>query len=820
MPLDAEFSDCYVVRRLSDATTVAVPFQACLNGAMRRLDKWTDLAIGSLHKRRPRNNLRAPHIERPMDDLSPQAAAAIARTGIEEYLEEAHGSGRLDEQLFNDARRQTFPNLLAWLTDEAIDRVSPRLKEGVCRAIEQAKWEDIVNAYRQSVRFGTGGIRGMMAFDRESILRLKTEGIGAPILKGPNTINDLVLMLTSTGVARFGRSQNPPFQKVVIGYDSRVRGQDFAALVAKVFLAFDYTVYFFDAPCPYPEVTFAIPCDAVKADVGILISASHNDYRYNGYKLSCANGSQFDARQRDEMYRQFIAVARPADIRLCEFRDAGKDRLWFLGGREPLEGVDYAGREGNLIDMHRLHLGHVKRFLMTPDLPRQQASSPDPLRIGFCAFHGAGRVAVPRLLREVGFTTIKPITLNGLNDLDGMFPSFCSDPGREQQPDPGDPRAADVAAKAFIEQYGSLDEMDVLIGTDPDADRCGIVVKVDPARRELYGGKEYALLPADDAWALLLWYRLQREIETHGHVVDADRKFIVLSTTTSDAIVRVATKFGLGVIKTWVGFACLAAAVRDVWEGKWRDLAGLDEGRPGGDGRQLLCHPFVCSSSGLTDRRSINVAAMEQSNGFSILGGPPPDQRSLGGGGHVRDKDGTLAALLVAEIAAWAKSQGTTLLELLDQRIYLDPEIGLFVNLYEPDPLDGEYPGIEGDKLKKAILRRALGYAQFALAGDLTLGGRKVLSAVIYRTGKYDAIYPATSDFQFPDEGVRFYFDADRLQHVTVRPSGTGNSLRFHIQLHAIPTAGNVLQVKKQLREEGMRIMADLRAKLGAPAGR
>ena len=94
--------------------------------------------------------------------------------------------------------------------------------------------------------------------------------------------------------------------------------------------------------------------------------------------------------------------------------------------------------------------------------------------------------------------------------------------------------------------------------------------------------------------------------------------------------------------------------------------------------------------------RSINVAAMEQSNGFSILGGPPPDGRSLGVGGHVRDKDGTLAALLVAEVAAWAKEQGTTLYELIDKHVYLDPDVGLFVNYYEPDPIDGEYPGHRG----------------------------------------------------------------------------------------------------------------------------
>ena len=108
--------------------------------------------------------------------------------------------------------------------------------------------------------------------------------------------------------------------------------------------------------------------------------------------------------------------------------------------------------------------------------------------------------------------------------------------------------------------------------------------------------------------------------------------------------------------------------------------------------------------------RSINIAALEQSNGFSILGGPPPDERSLGVDGHVRDKDGTFAAVLVAELAAYAKQQGTNLLDLLDEKIYLDPALGLYVTHYEPDPIDGEYEGLAGaDIAGKWIARFAAG---------------------------------------------------------------------------------------------------------------
>ncbi len=739
-----------------------------------------------------------------------------AQQGIDTFLRDARAAGHIDEQADAQARRNVVPWLGEWLHDESIRKLSPQLQDGLRDAIRQQRWEDLVNAFRQPARFGTGGIRAMMAFDKHSIEELYRTGIGARILKGPNTINDIVLLATSSGVARYGRDQRPPLEKVVIGYDSRVRGHDFAEIVAQLFLHHGYTVYFFDEPCPYPEMTFAIPY--LKADIGILISASHNDYRYNGYKLSCANGSQFDPEQRDEMYEQYIAKAQTRDIALTPFREAPPEKLIFLGGDGPAEGVDYFGREDRIVNAHRAHCEHVKSFVLTPDLAQQQQNAADPLHIAFCAFHGAGAGAVPRLLREVGFTDVRVITHGGLNDLNGLFPSFCSDPGRERQPDPGDPRAARTAVEAFKAQgdLGDFGEIDILIGTDPDADRCGVVVKVPEDERHLFGGEDWTLLSADSMWALLLWYRLERQIERYGEVRDADKKFVVLSHTTSDSIVKLAQKYGLGVIKTWVGFAALAAAVRDVWAGK--EMPELVDGRP--SPRAQLCHPLICEHHDMPDgARSINVGAMEQSNGFSILGGPPPDERSLGAGGHVRDKDGTLAALLIAEVAAWAKEHGTSVYELIDRHIHLDPDVGLFVNLYEPDPQDGEYPGIQGDRKKGRILRRALGYFQLALAGDMTIAGEPVTGAVIYRTGKYDALYEPTYDFRFPDEGIRFYL-GDRMNHVTVRPSGTGNSLRFHVQLHEPqpgPGLPELIAKKKQLGDKGLAIMDDLRRLLKAP---
>jgi len=740
-----------------------------------------------------------------------------AETGISAYLATALKEGRIDHLGYELATANVMPALREWLSNPDIARISPQLQSALSDALQSGQWEAVVNAYRQSARFGTGGIRGMMAFDRPSIEKMFQVGVGAPILKGPNTINDIVLLLTSVGVAKFGKDQSPPFSRVVVGYDSRVRGEDFAHLVARLFLAFGYTVYVFDEPCPYPEVTFAIPSSDVKADVGIFISASHNDYRYNGYKLSCSNGSQFDPQERDQMYEKYIIKATPKDIDLADLITAPRERLIVLGG-EKLEDdtKKKLGSDRIVINMHKLHAEHVKTFLMTADLAERQAASPDPLKIAYCAFHGAGRRAVPRLLQEVGFRDVQKITARGLNELNGLFPSFCSDPGREQQPDPGDPRAAATALSAFHEQYGDDAPYDILIGTDPDADRCGVVCHVPDEQREVYDGNDWTLIPADEMWALLVWYRLRREAEAAGldRAPDADKKFIVLSHTTTDSIALLAQKHGIGVVKTWVGFASLAAAVRDVWDGK--KLPKLVEGCE--PSKPLLCDPNIYAHTGMDDSpRSINIAAMEQSNGFSILGGPPPDKRSLGVGGHVRDKDGTMAALLVAEVAAWAKEQGTTLIELVDKNIHLDPDVGLIITHYEPDPLDGEYPGIEGDQRKMAILRRALALMNLAQAGDLEVAGMRVVASAVFRTGKYDRIYPPSIDFAFPDEGIRLFLSEDRFSHVTIRPSGTGNSLRFHVQLRTQATEADLVEKKKALKQQAAAIVDDIRRLLKAP---
>ena len=776
-----------------------------------------------------------------------------AESGIGGFLEEQRRLGRVTGTYYEDAVAKTVPNLRKWLLAAELDRISPGLRDALRDAIRAERWEALVNAYSREVAFGTGGIREKMGAVRDEVLKLKQDGIHARIIKGPNTINDVVYLLTSAGVAQYGLRRKPRLHKIVIGFDSRVRGSDFARMIAGLFLAYDYTVYLFDEACMYPSVTFAVP--TLRADVGVFISASHNDFRYNGYKLSCWNGSQFDPAERDDLYKNFICRVEFKDIRLCALHEAREDRLWFVGGAprkdrktisegehkglpvgDALPGSDefYAGRKHRIIDLHTMHIEHVKRFLMNPSLMREAKR---PLSIAYSAFNGSGRKAVPRLLEEVGFREVTRI--KKLDPLDGMFPAFGSDPGKEQQPDPGDWRAADIAVAAFqAENPGRWGDVDLMIGTDPDADRCGVIVKIPepqrPAYRHVGTGelRDYSLLSADEAWTLILWYRLTREIERDGAMREVEFKFIALSHTTTDLLVCLARKHGLGVLKTWVGFAQLAAGTRAVWdlhEGK--DTAGLteagrlpiyDEGRR--DAFDSRCNRTLHSWEGMDDRRRcVNIAALEQSNGFTILGGPPPNAFSMGREGHVRDKDGTFAAVLVAELAQFAKEIGTNLLDLLDEKIYLDPDIGLYVTHYEPDPLDGEYEGLAGYTKKREILqecealfqriRAATGLSRGHEAAAEMLGGLPIRGATVYPTGKYDAInYPG-----FPDEGYRFYFDAERRSHLTIRPSGTSNALRFHVQLFGGHPAKNDLIVRKaELRQTASAVVSDVRRLLGA----
>jgi phosphoglucomutase len=215
-----------------------------------------------------------------------------------------------------------------------------------------------------------------------------------------------------------------------------------------------------------------------------------------------------------------------------------------------------------------------------------------------------------------------------------------------------------------------------------------------------------------------------------------------------------------------------------------------------------------------TGKRVFNVAAAEQSAGMSIFGGVPKSERDLGEGGHVRDKDGTFASLLLTELAAYAKDKGLNLLEIMNQ-MYLDPTIGMFVNYYEADPMDGAYPGLRGDTHKQEVLMAAIKLHEDVQDGkEVTLGGMPIKSSVAFWTGKYDK---ANWD-GFPDEGLRFYFDDEKMSSFILRPSGTANAIRLHVLLQEKGELNeqNVNERHAELLKKAKKVVDDVREKIGA----
>jgi len=776
-----------------------------------------------------------------------------AESGVFKYLEDNKEDIR--PEIYESARKNVPQKLHEWLTNTRVDDLSPLAKKGILQAIEDARWNNIVDAFLDEIAFGTGGIRGVAAFaTRENESELETlykEGIMAPILKGPNTINDLVLMIKSAGVARYATENG--LKTIVIGYDSRIQGRSFAELITRIFLAQGMSVYLFDEACPYPELTFAIP--HLKADMGILISASHNDRRYNGYKLSSRTGAQFEKSERDKIFFQYIMHVTFGDVEILPEIPKNHDHLIFLGGAKPLPRSEYFDREDSLVDMHKAHREHIQTFILDPTTLAEWAPRTS---LGFSAFHGAGHMAVPALLTHFHFKELK--TISKLNELDGRFPCFAL----EQQPDPGDNIAAEVAVNEFKKEYGeeAFRMLDLLIGTDPDADRAGFIVKVPENQKPCYrninqkpdslvnalstaipnynarNDFDWHLLDADNAWTILLWYRLIKEAEKNGgSVPDSDKKFITLSHTTSDSMVRLVRKHGLGVIKTWVGFVYLANSVYMVWNGEklgqklkdwntsdWVEGTGDPEKDMGKKIFQDQAHQVLFDVMDMdTNPRSYNFAALEQSNGFSILGPKPAEGQIWGAGGHVRDKDGTFASILLAEVQAYAKSKGKSLIELLDEHVYLDPDIGLFVGYYEPEPYWGQFEGPTGMSRKINLLKKIEELrVAFEQKNDVSFAGQKTRHVRAYRTGKYDILhrwkhYDLPYFNGFPDEGIRFFFDEDLLSHLTVRPSGTSQCLRFHVQLKAEGlNETNLCDKKQEYYQLAKDIVADVRAKIGA----
>ncbi|NQU18923.1 class II fructose-bisphosphate aldolase, partial [bacterium] len=693
-----------------------------------------------------------------------------AKIGINAFIQAQYDEGKYVDDIYKKAMTNTYRNLEKWLTSEAIYKLSKGTLKRLLEAIKSGEWAALVEAFRGNIVFGTAGIRGLSARNMEELLKLKNEGPSAEIIKGPNTINDIVFMLYSVGVARYAIDKG--IDTVMIGYDSRIAGKEFAEMIAETILGQSTTnhrfkIKLFDEASPFPEENFGITTKEGRSGLGILISASHNPNVYNGYKITNNTGSQLLDEERNEIL-EYIERAELDQIKLMPLEEAAKnDQLIWIGGAEALpdtkmdyKGVDVSGK--NLVNLHAAYNKHLANFVhIDPEVA-------EVLKIGFAAYNGSGYAAVPRVLAALGFTQVQAITK--LQELNGLFPAF----GQGEQPDPGDPIAADVAIKEFISEYGqeAFDNLDVLLGTDPDADRVGITTRVPQGQQYLFG--KYRLMIANDAWALLLHHNLSKARK--AGTLDPERSFFVTSHVTSDGIAAVGELFGVKALGQMLD-ATLTEERGDYLNGIrcWVGMSKIAE-----FGIKML-------EQGWT-----NYGIKEESNGYSTLGKKGKAGEIIGEGGHVRDKDGPFAGLLLTELAAIAKNKGSGLFEELD-KVYIEVERH-YGTANKPLPRVGAFPGAEGLSQKINLLRQAQDWMNKANSMAQTnnpfiLAGQKVIGAVEFKTGKYDSQHYDG----FPDEGIRFFFEDTGLQegepftnsknYITIRPSGTSQTLRFYTQL-------------------------------------
>ena len=447
--------------------------------------------------------------------------------------------------------------LLNQVTAKAQEWLSPaydaETKAEVKRMLEADDKTELVDSFYKDLEFGTGGLRGIM---------------GA----GSNRMNIYTVGAATQGLANYlnkcfaGREGGI---SVVVGHDCRNNSRKFAEISAAIFSANGIKVYLFDDLRPTPEVSFAIR--HLGCQSGINITASHNPREYNGYKAYWDDGAQ---------------VLAPHDTAIIdEVNKVKVSGIKFQGNKDLIQIIGE--------DVDKVYLDKVHGISIDPQVIKRQKN----LCIVYTPLHGAGRTLIPRSLKEWGFENVHCVEAQMVKD--GNFPTVVS-------PNPENAEALTMA----IDLAKKLDA-DIVMASDPDADRVGMACKDDKG--------EWVLINGNQTCLIFLYYIIKNRIAT-GKMKPTD--FIVKTIVTTELIKAVADKNHIEMRDCYTGFKWIAREIR-LSEGKQQYIGGGEESYG------FLAEDFV------------------------------------------RDKDAVSACSLLAEICAWAKDKGKTLYDVL-MEIYLE----------------------------------------------------------------------------------------------------------------------------------------------------
>ena len=420
-------------------------------------------------------------------------------------------------------------------------------KKEVRRMMEAEDKNELVEAFYKDLEFGTGGLRGIM-------------GVGS------NRMNIYTVGAATQGLSNYLKRQFQGRQvSVVVGHDCRNNSRLFAETVAGIFSANGIKVYLFEDLRPTPEISFAIR--HLKCQSGVIITASHNPKAYNGYKAYWEDGAQ---------------IVAPHDVNIIA--EVGKikspDEVKFTPNKQLIEII------GESIDAE--YLRNVKTVLLSPDSIKRHHD----IKIVYTPIHGTGITLVPRCLKEIGFTNVSVVEEQAV--ISGDFPTVVS-------PNPEEPAALDMA----IKKARSIDA-DIVLASDPDADRMGMAVKDDRGEWVLVTGNQTAML--------LTYYILYRRKELG--LLNTSKDFMVKTIVTTEMLRKICDDYKTQLIECYTGFKWIASEIRER-EGKQHYIGGGEE-----------------------------------SYGYM-----PAD--------FVRDKDSVSCCSLMSEVAAWALDNGMSVYQLL-----------------------------------------------------------------------------------------------------------------------------------------------------------
>ena len=425
--------------------------------------------------------------------------------------------------------------------------------------------KEINERFYKDLEFGTGGLRGI---------------IGA----GTNRMNIYTVRKATQGLANYIIKQGAQDKGVAIAYDSRFMSPEFADEAALCLNANGIKAYVFDALRPTPELSFALRTKGCTA--GIVVTASHNPPEYNGYKVYWEDGAQVTAPRDKDIITEVNNVTDYNMVKTMDKDEAVKKGLYIVIGK----------------DIDDLYMAELKKQIVHPEIIKEVAKD---IKIVYTPFHGTGNVPVRRILKELGFENVYVVPEQELPD-----PNFTT----LEYPNPEDPKAFTLALK-LAREVGA----DVVLATDPDADRLGIY-SYDTKT------KDYVSFTGNMSGMLIAEYLLREKTKNNTMPANPALVKTIVTTNMADPI---AEKYNVKLIEVLTGFKYIGEQIKWFEEGKFNNnyVFGLEES-------------------------------------YGCLAGT-----------HARDKDAVVAVMCLCEVAARCKKNGITL---WDQMLNIYKEFGYY----------------------------------------------------------------------------------------------------------------------------------------------